>query len=50
MNGFLSMHYVLIKKDFTIYYVSKYILQKEVDFLKKQYTSADVIISNSKYD
>ncbi len=49
-NGFLDVHYILIKKDFTIYYASEYILQKGVNFLKKQYTLADIIIGNSKHD
>ncbi len=44
------MCYVPIKKDFTIYYASEYALQKGVNFLKKQYTSTDVIIGNSKHD
>ncbi len=49
-NSFLGMHYVPIKKGFTIYYASKYILQKGIDFLKKQYSSADILIGNSKHD
>ncbi len=44
------MRYVSIKKGFTIYYVSKYALQKGIDFLKKQYSSADILIDNSKHD
>ncbi len=50
MNGFLGVYYIPIKKDFTIYYTSEYALQKGVDFLKKQYSSADIIIGNSKHN
>ena len=49
-NGFLGMHYVSIKKSFTIYYASEYALQKGIDFLKKQYSLADILIGNSKHD
>jgi len=49
-NGFLDVQYVPVKKGFTIYYTSEYALQKGVDFLKKQYLSADIIIGNSKHN
>ncbi len=49
-NSFLGMRYVPIKKGFTIYYASEYALQKSIDFLKKQYSSANILIDNSKHD
>jgi len=50
LANFLEVKYSQFKKAYTLYYAIEYDLQKVADLLKSKFTTASVIIGNSKYD